>query len=118
MAKGTTEDLAINTSDSMVASKPSSKPYYPTASLSNLQDVNPEKGDEVVLKGTIKSVTDGELGYSCVVELHEITCDCGGDLGSALDKIAKKKQEDSEDETSEEDAAETDADEEAEDNED
>jgi len=101
MAKGTTVDLAQKPSNTLT--KLGDKPYYPTISINETGDVKPEKGDSVIIKGVIKSCTDSEDGYSCVVEAHEMTCDCGGDLGDALDKIAKKKSGDTEDAADESD---------------
>lgn len=87
--------------DAKVAMTDKDEPYFPSAHLSELKGVDFEVGDEVTLQGKIQSVTindrgDGET-YSCEVKLTKLIPSGKSEgLSKALDKIKKKKVEDSE----------------------
>lgn len=94
MAAGTTIDLGTQGGMNYPMERTAPKKYYPTVRIeAGALDI--EAGDEVIIKGTAKEVTERIEGkktiYSCVIECTELTCDCEGDLSSALDKIARKK---------------------------
>ena len=95
------------------AVKLSNKTYYPTAYIAGVEGMDVEDGDEVIMKGKVKSCTtssrNGKKDYSCdidVTHLKVVNPKSSSDgLDSALSKIEKKKQDASE-ETDETDSPE------------
>jgi len=102
-------DIGQTPSNDIAASKVAGKDkkYYPTVFIDNIEAIDGAVGDEVMLKGVIKRITeeeteDGER-VSATIEIREVSCDChdeeeGDGLEGAMDKIAKDKMEESGDE--------------------